>query len=211
MPRSGLAKSAIHIKHALAGRPTPTVMVARSRSKKNKDDGVRAWLPDTFLAQLWFNRHPDLISYGFGLDHLTIRDSRSLLTTVPLMIRQLHGYTDSIIVDGTSLASLAYDVNSHYHQNAEISFRNAAAANGDDLYIGRLEFASVLKNKRRSDYNDTHFDGASISAAPWPPRYVLDTVAGKDGLVLVTNVNCGYVDLATNLLRSIQRVSDTKV
>ena len=210
MPRSGLAKSAIHIEHALAGRSTPTVMVARSRSKKKKDDGVRAWLPDTFLAQLWFNRHPDLTSYGFGLDNLTIRDSRNLLTTVPLMIRQLHGFTDSIIVDGTSLASLAYDVNSNYQQNAEISFPNAAAANGDDLYIGRLEFASVLINKS-SDYNDTHLDRASISAAPWPPEYVLDTVAGKDGLVLVTNVNCGYVDLATNLLRSIQRVSDTKV
>ncbi|CAN0301406.1 unnamed protein product, partial [Ascophyllum nodosum] len=211
LPHLGIAKSAIYVHYALARRSTPTAMVARSRSKKSKHHGVCDWLPDTFLAQLWFNRHPEVTSHGFGLDHLTIRDSRSLLATIPLMVGQLHSYADSIIVDGTSFTSLAYDVNSHYQENTGISFHNAAAANGDDLYIGRLEFALVPKNDRGGDYNDQHFDIASISAAPWPPQYVLDTVAGEDGLVLVNNVNCGYVDLATNLLRSIQRVSDAKV
>ena len=187
-------------------------MVARSCSEKDEDGGVREWLPDTFMAQLWFNRHPELASHGFGLDHLTILDSRSILAVIPLMIRQLHGLADLIIVDSTSFTSLAYDVSSHEQENTEISFRNAAAANGDDLYIGRLKFALVLENDRSgSDYTDEHFARASILAAPWPPQYVLDTVAGEDGLVLINNVNCGYVDLATNLLRSIQRVSDTKV
>lgn len=47
--------------------------------------------------------------------------------------------------------------------------------------------------------------------APWPPSYILETVSSKEGLVIVTSVNCGYLNMAMNFLSSVQRQSDAKV
>lgn len=52
---------------------------------------------------------------------------------------------------------------------------------------------------------------AIIESAPWPPPYVLSTVAGDTGLIIVTSVNCGYLDMAANFLLSVRRTSDVKV
>lgn len=60
-----------------------------------------------------------------------------------------------------------------------------------------------------------------IAKAPWPPMYVLETAASilraqvpagsPRGLVLMTNVNCGYLDMAANLLLSVRKTTDAKV
>lgn len=59
-----------------------------------------------------------------------------------------------------------------------------------------------------------------IARAPWPPEYILDTAVVKGstsgtskGLVVVNNVNCGYLDMATNFWRSVQKATggDAKV
>lgn len=53
---------------------------------------------------------------------------------------------------------------------------------------------------------------SKIEVAPWPPRYVLEDIATRDaGVVTVTSVNCGYLDMAANFLLSVRRHSDVKV
>lgn len=191
-----------HIENALYGRFAPTIVLARSYSTGVANTS-KAWLPDTFIAQLWFNTHPSKVSAGFGLDDTYIREF-SLLTVLPLMVNYLKSFPGSMIVDGTSFLSFAYDFD---YQNS-ISSRSVTAANSNDIYFGRLKYALVPKQPASEAQG---YLGTMISVAPWPPQYVLDTVAGKNGLIVVSNVNCGYLDLAMNFLRSVQRVSDVKV
>lgn len=42
-------------------------------------------------------------------------------------------------------------------------------------------------------------------------RYVLETVVTSDGVVIVSNVNCGYLDMSTNFLLSVREASGAKV
>lgn len=51
----------------------------------------------------------------------------------------------------------------------------------------------------------------NIVKAQWPPEYVLETTATKDGLVILSNVNAGYLDMAANFLLSVRRTTDAKV
>lgn len=53
--------------------------------------------------------------------------------------------------------------------------------------------------------------GLAIDRAPWPPMYIAETVATPEGLVIVTSVNCGYLDMATNFLISVRETSSAKV
>lgn len=87
-----------------------------------------------------------------------------------------------------------------------------------DMYIGALEFALVYDGVPDSKGNAPQDDGQpaqvrpfSIAKAPWPPEYLLETVATEEGLVIVSDANCGYLNMASNLLMSIRRTSDAKV
>lgn len=100
------------------------------------------------------------------------------------------------------------------------------------INIGSLEHAlSIPRYSNNHHYQLTHpfiSGAAEIVRAVWPPPYVLETVssnlaasgsrmapprgsAASKGLVVVTNVNCGYLDMATNFLLSVRRTSDIKV
>ena len=85
---------------------------------------------------------------------------------------------------------------------------DAATADRGAIRIGSSEFALVGAAGRGRGGGDGVVE---IATAPWPPLYVLETVANEDGLVIVNNVNCGYLDFATNFLRSVRRVSSAKV
>lgn len=115
--------------------------------------------------------------------------------------------TDMLLVDGTTVIPSTFYLS---EENSQwVSAGNAAAADGEDLYIGRLDLSLRLDDDDSNGHTETAT--ARIAAAPWPPEYVLETVAAKTGVVLVNNVNCGYLDIAMNLLRSIRNVSDAEV
>ena len=44
-----------------------------------------------------------------------------------------------------------------------------------------------------------------------PARYVLENVATDEGVVIVSNVNCGYLDMSANFLLSVREASGAKV
>ena len=105
-----------------------------------------------------------------------------------------------------------------------------------EFYIGSLGLALVYNGDFARDGNqrdnlhenegeaatdktaaDALITTASIAKAPWPPEYVLETVAmnttsaASKGLVLISNVNCGYLDMATNFWSSVRHNSNAKV
>lgn len=90
-------------------------------------------------------------------------------------------------------------------------------ANEGDLHIGNVEYALVKERggaSQRGGIGSGSESGGGyvIQKAMWPRRYILDAVADPEsGLVMVTNVNCGYLDMAVNFLLSVQRHSDVKV
>lgn len=92
-------------------------------------------------------------------------------------------------------------------QKQDASF-SSGGREGHAVFIGDLTLSLVPKT---GFWRGANF--VSIGRSSWPPRYLLDTVATeRDGLVVVTNVNCGYLDMAANFLQSVRRTSwDTKV
>lgn len=42
-------------------------------------------------------------------------------------------------------------------------------------------------------------------------RYLLEAVATDEGVVIVSNVNCGYLDMSVNFMLSVERTSGAKV
>lgn len=204
LPLPDLSQAVNSLGNAFAGSTKPTAILTRSRTR---GDAISAeeWLPDTFIAQLWFTRR---MLTGLGLDDYMVTDS-SLLDVLPQFIRahREHTQDELVLVDGTSV------VKSFFHLGAEgsepPSFNNAAAADGGDLYFGALDLALVLDGK--GNHTDSELARAIIAPAPWPPQYVLETVADEDGLVMVNNVNCGYLDFATNFIYSVRKFSDKKV
>ena len=104
-----------------------------------------------------------------------------------------------------------------------------------EFYIGSLGLALVYNKdfardgNHRGNFQENEGEAAtdrtaaaevttaSIAKAPWPPEYVLETVAmnttsaASKGLVLMSNVNCGYLDMATNFWLSVRHNSNAKV
>lgn len=136
---------------------------------------------------------------GWGLEEEAYQDA-ALLEILPKLLHAQHANqyaADVIFVDGTSLVPSTFDVD----ENGDELPGNTAAADGGSLYIGTLGHALVLGG-----------DTAVVGVALWPPIYVLETAALEDGLVIVNNVNCGYLDFATNFLTAARKVvSDVKV
>ena len=90
-----------------------------------------------------------------------------------------------------------------------------------DVYIGKVDHALVFGEGKKSAAlrgatvagSGPRSDGSgyAIVKASWPRRYILDGVADAEtGLVVVTSVNCGYLDMAANFLVSVRRHSDVQ-
>lgn len=207
LPRPDLAPGIASVDRALAGSETPTAILSRSRARGCIDDRQEDWLPDTFIAQMWLSR--EILEAEARLDSDADGSDLTLLEALPLYLRawQENSNLDLQLVDGTSvLLSILERRASSSKQQQLIFAGNTAAANGGRLYIGSLGLALV-----RSGDETTNDGRVDIMTAPWPPEYILETVANEDGMVIVNNVNCGYLDFATNFLQSVQRVSDAQV
>lgn len=215
LPHPDLARAIESMHSALAGSDTPTAVLTRSQGRRGSaieegstgEDSVEGnWLSDRFLSQLWLNRallescassSQRQSEHRAGLGEVAVEN----LTLLALLPRLLRDDPSARLVDGTNILRSAFDVGG---EGVEILAAAAAVGGaGDNVYIGTLELALVDAGAG---------DGsADIATAPWPPAYTLEHVADEDGLVIVNNVNCGYLDFATNFLRSVERVSDAKV
>lgn len=207
LPPEDLVQSIVYIDQALAASGKPTAVLTRSRSRGDAATPPD-WLPDTFISQVWCNR---AMMTGLGLDDEAFKDS-TLLQILPKFIGAHRvvpgGEAELVLVDGTSFMPSVFDLDGGGRESTLVG--NVAAADGGSLYIGTMDLALVPAGGEDED-REGERGAVSIGAAPWPPVYVLDHVVSESGLVLVNNVNCGYLDFATNFLMAAQRVSDAKV
>lgn len=229
MPHRDLARSIESMYQALSKAASPTAILTRARSRS--DVAVEEqWLSDKFVSQIWCNRAvlKSTLLAGAGLKAWAVQDW-TFLQVLPRLIH--NSKSDQVVlVDGTQVLKSIFaatpsagdSVNSSNllpqagkgHQWIPDDKTAASEGEGPDLYIGSLEFALVFDatgNAARGRPGSRVIKTSSIVKAPWPPEYVLKTVASKAGLVVVTNVNCGYVDMAMNFWLSVQRTSDAKV
>lgn len=150
---------------------------------------------------------------GWGLEDEGFRDS-TLLELLPKLLyahRTNSGGAELVVADGTSFVTSTFDLDGDNDGRHSTLFGNVAAADGGNLYIGTIDhaLARVGNGNERDGENE---NVVSIETALWPPPYVLETAALENGLVIVNNVNCGYLDFATNFLLAARKVvSDVKV
>lgn len=223
LPHPDIVEAALSLEAALARSAAPTMVLTRSRTtNKNLDGGGGgggvaeeqggdggsrggggggAWLSDAFASQLWVNADM-LVSdrlRGAGLDAHAVQDL-SLLHVLPHLIEgALRDAAD--VVDGTSVVGSLFSVEDGGEQDLP-----APEAGG--FGIGTLKLALV---GGRDGGGGGGGGDVEVGKAPWPPLYVLETVANEDGVVMVNSVNCGYLDFASNFLQSVRRFSDIKV
>lgn len=236
MPHPDLIDSMESMQPSLLEALPPTAILTRSRSKGGDFPGEEErWLPDNFVAQLWCNRaalDASMLKTA-GLEKPTPLNT-TLLQVLPRLIR------DSIekrlvLVDGTHIIGAIFDAptttasgsggGAKYPSKLSQRLKDPQTV-GADVYIGSLDFALVYDGGDDTGRSDLwEEDGSqaatvktsSIVKAPWPPVYVLETVAmntsavSSKGLVLVSSVNCGYLDMATNFLLSVRSTSGAKV
>lgn len=197
LPPFDLAQSIANVEEALAGRLTPTAVTTRSQSKRHAGSSPE-WLPDTFISQIWCNSL--MLTSQLDLSGETV-NTLTLSGFLPMLIGSHQTKADAgTLVDGTHLMPSVFDSNGSGRQSNPVG--NATAADGAELRIGTLEL-SLLRSE-----NGT----VSVGRAPWPPQYVLEHVATEEGMVIVSSVNCGYLDFAINFLRAARNVNgDVKV
>ncbi|CAN0443498.1 unnamed protein product, partial [Laminaria digitata] len=175
--------------------------------------GEWVWLSDSFLSQVWVNANMLGLERldEAGLEGIAVQDM-PLLAVISRLIED-PARIGTVLVDGTGVMGSIFAVGGGGGRGDEEQQHLLAAAATSDrepFRIGSAEFALVKTAGRRGGGGGDH-GVVEIATAPWPPLYVLETVANEDGLVIVNNVNCGYLDFATNFLRSVRRVSDAKV
>lgn len=181
-----------------------TVVLMRSKSKGTSDVSEE-WLPDTFIAQLLCNSKALTVA---GLEDKTV-GVMSFLEMLSVFVGANRGATGNgvVMIDGTSVLKPMFDAGSETPLST--SEGNTAGENGSTLYLGTLGLVLVLDVIE--GYSNEQLSKVQVVEAPWPPVYVLETVAAPTGIVLVNSVNCGYLDFAMNLLRSVRNVSEAKV
>lgn len=191
----------------------PTGIVVRSRSRSVV--GKITWLSDRFVGQVWCNLAmlSDQRLQDTGLDKYTISDG-NLLDVLPRLIRiTSDGAKDVLLIDGTSMLRSTFAERGP--EIPRIDVAGGHVRDSADLYIGELRAALVRTNVGDGGNalrkESGKVNGIGIGKAPWPPVYLLDHVATSNGLVVVSNVNCGYLDMATNFLLSVRRNSDAQV
>ncbi|CAN0448092.1 unnamed protein product, partial [Scytosiphon promiscuus] len=237
LPHPGLINSMESVALALLEAVPPTAVLTRSRSRGDTPGEEERWLSDSFVSQLWCNGAAleAWMLTKAGLDTLTLKDA-TLLQVLRCLIRDA-AEKRLVLVDGTHVIGSVFGASSPEAANSggskTASFLAQTLAHpqdndveGDKVYIGSLGFALAYnggdKTAGQSDLRGKGRQGAtamtsSIVNAPWPPAYILETVAmntsavASKGLVLVSNVNCGYLDMATNFWRSVQSTSNAKV
>lgn len=199
LPATDLDQSIANVEKALAGRLTPTVVITRSQLKRYNGATTPQWLPDTFISQIWCNGLVITSQVGFPREE-TVRTS-TLRGFLPKLISSNQTRAEELdLVDGTYV--LPSVLGAEESESQPIAVGNAMAAHGSEFRIGTLALALL-----RSD-NGT----ISIGAAPWPPQYVLEHVATKESMIIVSSVNCGYLDFAINFLLAARTASgDVKV
>ena len=235
LPHPDLMDSIESMQPALFKSRSPTAVLTRSRSIGGIP-GEERWLSDNFVTQMWCNGaalEASMLTKA-GLDALTLQDA-TLLEVLPRLIRDA---VDKrlVLVDGTHVIGSVFNTASPAEASGSAKTLGFAARlhkyHHDDLdhlerdkvYIGSLEFALAYDDGeagrgrvRDKEGQKTTAKTSSIVKAPWPPAYILETVAmnttaaASKGLVLVTNVNCGYLDMATNFWLSVRSNSDAKV
>lgn len=198
LPATDLDQSIANVEKALAGRLTPTVVITRSQSKRYNGATTPQWLPDTFISQIWCNGLVMTSQVGFPRE--TVRTS-TLRGFLPKLISSNQTRAEELdLVDGTYVVPSV--LGAEESESQPIAVGNAMAAHGSELRIGTLALALL-----RSD-NGT----ISIGAAPWPPQYVSEHVATRESMIIVSSVNCGYLDFAINFLLAARTASgDVKV
>lgn len=194
------------------------------------------WLADTLVAQVWCNREmlaPSRLADLEVLPHRSVYRS-TLLSVVPAILEDPSDRSDPsdaggggsvILVDGTPVLKSVVSVaglpkrgrdyspaSSSQETRGDANAPSDAEARSSAFYIGTLENALVIEEDTKIVERDDGRGGGRgttvIAEAPWPPSYVLETVATERGMILVTSVNCGYLDMAVNFLRSVRNVVD---
>lgn len=209
MPPADFDQSIVSVEQALNGSLAPTAVLTRSRSSGDAENPPQ-WMHDTFIAQVWCNR---AMMTGWGLEDEGFHDS-TLLELLPKFVRahrtSIAG-AELVVADGTSFVASRFDLDEDNDERRPTFVGNVAAADGGNLYFGMIDLALVCVQNGNENEEDSA-SVVSIGTALWPPPYVLETAALENGLVIVNNVNCGYLDFATNFLLAARKVvSDVKV
>lgn len=200
-PHPDLDQSVTYVEQALARSLAPTAILTRSRSKDDTE-ADQEWLPDTFIAQLWCNSK---VLTDLELANEMVAEA-TLLDMLPRLLHERVG-DEVVFVDGTNVLPSVFNLGEDSLPSTAAD--NGAAHDGGDLYIGTIDLALVVNTTESSSGGETV--QAYIATASWPPVYILEHVALEHGLIPVNSVNCGYLDFATNFLRSVKRVSNLKV
>ncbi|CAN0074683.1 unnamed protein product [Pylaiella littoralis] len=98
---------------------------------------------------------------------------------------------------------------------------NRLADSPEDATVSKETASNIRGTSGSAEVDGNSWD---IVKAPWPPEYILETVVQsqftsdgsgvdggdtgstrQDGLVIVSSVNCGYLDFAANFLLSLRR------
>ena len=229
LPHPGLMDSIESMQLALFETLPPTVVLTRAHSKGDVP-GEQRWLSDKFVSQLWCNRAAlEIMLTEAGLNTSSTRDA-TLLQVLPRLIRD-DAKKGLVLVDGTYVIGSVFDAppappagsSAKYPRSSALRPQDIPVIGGPEVYIGSLDFALVYdggdtgRTNLQEGRQAATIKTTSIVNAPWPPEYILETVAmnttavESKGLVLVSNVNCGYLDMATNFWLSVRNTSDAKV
>ncbi|CAN0266884.1 unnamed protein product, partial [Ectocarpus fasciculatus] len=195
------------------GAVPPTAVVSRSRMWWDRRDGdersaLGEWMSDKFVAQVWCNRAM-LVATGRdfmnpGEPGLAAKDDRTTFLDVIQRLVSRPTAVGVVLVDGTKVIPSRYlypstkaAVEAAHRDRSGITGTTKSGYPSDDEGKGGRTGASAV---------------ATITRALWPPEYILDTVRKEQGIIIVSSVNCGYVDMASNFLQSVNDAAgDVKV
>lgn len=241
LPVKGLRHSMIAALKALEESPEEPVATVSRSSLRGPAVGVvgdGTWLSDMLVAQMWCSS--PVLSHQFlsdaGLEEVTAQEV-SLLGAISIILRAVREKAADgsfRLADGTDLfrssvhgkaprlwceQARSNEETRHYtcERPRAILGSNVDTTLGSEdgihniqnigFSIGDLGVA-VVATIEEDGFSPIKY---GFDHASWPPNYLLETLCSRDGLVIVTSVNCGYLDMATNFLLSVQAHSDAKV
>lgn len=223
VPGPGLTSAQLAL-DMIAIENSPTAALGRARWLDLADGDRSTWLPATFVGHAWCNRAmlDPVRTRLFGLDKSTV-ETITFLDVVNRISQPISpwGRPGIQLIDGTEffpvdILSHTTSVNvprtsaRHPPEGAGKVYREShhRENHARDVFGG---LGLSLLRRRRSGWSDDII--VTIVRSRWPPPYMLEWIAKEtSNLVVVTNVNCGYLDMAVNFARSVHEVSaGTKV